>query len=104
MPVKLRAAKERHPSFSTEVLALFTELERMRQRGQKFEDRAHELARLLGLVPEWWTGNHVNDRSAEPYHPPGSGYVARADWFRCRETRIALLAAASQTDDKRTSR
>jgi hypothetical protein len=25
---------------------------------------------MLGLVSEWWTGNHVNDRSDEPCRPP----------------------------------
>ncbi len=65
----------------------------MPQRGQKFEGRSRALARLLGPVSAWWTGNHVNDRSAKPCHP--LGYVAREDWLRCREVRVALFAAAS---------
>jgi hypothetical protein len=89
MPVKLRAAKGRRPSFSGEVLALFVELER--KRTQAFTDGSRELARRLGLTAEWWTGNHVNDRSAEPCHPPSC--VAHQDWFRCRGVRNELLAA-----------
>jgi len=87
MPVKLRAAKERRPAFPAEALTLFVELER--KRAQAFTDDTREPARMLGLVSEWWTGNHVNDRSAEPSRPPS--YVAHHDWHRCREVRKALL-------------
>lgn len=92
MPVKLRAAKERRPTFSAEVLALFAALDRVpaqRQRNREFKDGERELARLLHLVAEWWTGNGVLDRSPEPCHPQGN--VARADWIRCRAIRRALL-------------
>jgi hypothetical protein len=68
MPAKLRTAKGRHPTFSAEALALFVELERKRTRA--FSDGSRELARMLGLTSEWWTGNHLNDRSAGPCHPP----------------------------------
>jgi hypothetical protein len=88
MPAKLRTAKGRQPSFTPEALALFVELERKRTRA--FSDGSRELARMLGLTSEWWTGNHVNDRSAEPCHPPG--YIAHADWFRCRQMRDEILA------------
>ena len=83
------------------MLALFAEIERMPQRGQQFKDRSRELARLLGLTSEWWTGNSVNDRSAEPCHP--EGHVAREDWFRCRDVRDALLVAVAKVSDKPTS-
>jgi hypothetical protein len=73
-------------------LELFADLER--KRAQAFSDDTRALARMLGLVSEWWTGNHVNDRSAESHHPPGC--VARDDWFRCRRVREALLVAARE--------
>jgi hypothetical protein len=79
--------------FSPEVLTLFVRLERMSQSSRKFKDGSRELAHMLGLVDEWWTCQHVNDRSSEPCHPPG--YIAYDDWFTCREYRTALLAAAS---------
>jgi hypothetical protein len=94
MPVKYRSAKQRRPSFSAEALALFTELEaeqaRHRHR-QDFRDKAYELARLLSLTPEWWTGNCVTDRSRAPCHPPE--YVAHQDWIRVRAVRERLLTA-----------
>jgi hypothetical protein len=96
MPVKLRAAKERRRSFSAEALALFIELERTPQHSRKFKDGSRELARLLGLTAEWWTMNHVNDRSRAPCHPPG--YIAREDWIKVRAVREALLAAARLED------
>jgi hypothetical protein len=94
MPVKLRAAKERHPSFSAEALELFVMLERMPQGSQRFKDGSRKLACMLDLTDEWWTGNHVSDRSRAPCHPPG--HVAREDWFRCRAVRTTLLAATGE--------
>ena len=91
MPVKLRKAKGRQPVFTPEALALFVELERNPRRGRPFTDGSHDLARMLGLVSEFWSGNCVNDRSAAPCHPPE--YVAYHDWFRCRQVRNELLAA-----------
>jgi hypothetical protein len=93
MPVKARAAKDRRPSFSAEALALFAELERTPQGSRRFQEGSRELARLLDLVNEFWTGNHVNDRSPTPCHPPD--YIAFRDWHTCRRVRQALLAAAS---------
>jgi hypothetical protein len=91
VPVKRRVAKGRHPQFSAEVLALFLKLER--KGGHAFTDGTRELARLLGLIPEWWTGNHVNDRGPHPCRPPS--YIANADFERCRAVREALLAAVA---------
>jgi hypothetical protein len=95
MPVKARIAKRRRPSINREAVALFVRLEGMTpQCGRDFERGSHQLARELGLVPEWWTGNHVNDRSRGPCHPPHC--VAHGDWHTCREVREALLASANQ--------
>jgi len=94
MPVKSRIAKGRRPSFSAEALALFVKLEGMCQRGQDFEESSHQLARMLGLTAEWWTGNSVLDRSEGPCHPPWC--VAHEDWHVCRAVREQLLAAPNQ--------
>jgi hypothetical protein len=77
-----------------EAIALFLEIERIPKQRRAFSDGSRRLARLLGLVPEWWTGNHVNDRSAQPYHRPE--YAAYQDWHRCRAVREALLEAAGK--------
>jgi hypothetical protein len=80
------------PSFSPEAIRLFAELEtapaRHRQR-REFRDREHQLARLLGLTSEFWTGNSVLDRSKAPCHP--EGYITNDDWRTCRSVRKALL-------------
>jgi hypothetical protein len=85
----------RHPLIFNEALALFVELEQTprRQRdSQAFKNGDHELARLLGLIPEWWTTNSVLDRSKRPPWPPH--LVAYADWHRCRAVREELLKMA----------
>jgi hypothetical protein len=97
MPVKLRVAKERRPLFSAEALVLFVELERMPRHSrdsQEFKDKSKRLAGLLGLTSEWWTINHVHDRSRAPRHPPWC--VAYTDWHRVRRVREALLAAGAE--------
>jgi hypothetical protein len=84
----------RNRPFSNQTLTLFAELERTPRRNrnaQVFKDKERELARMLNLVSEWWTGNSVLDDSSAPVHP--EGYVARADWHRVRQIREALLAA-----------
>ena len=92
MPAKLRAAKERRPSFSAETLALFVELEHARRRrGEDFEAKERELMRLLGLDPPWLCGNSVLDRSRGPCWPPS--VAAHANWHEVRAVRKALLAA-----------
>jgi hypothetical protein len=93
VPVKAREAKERRPQFGAEVLQLFLALETTpprRRKSQTFKDGERELARRLGLVSEWWTGNSVVDRGPKPCRPPG--YIAQ-DWHRCRAIREQLLAA-----------
>jgi hypothetical protein len=81
------------------ILTLFVELEGMSDRDPKFKAGSRRLAELLGLTDEWWSGQHVNDASAGPCHPPG--YVAHGDWYTCRRVRDALLAAAGS--QKQTS-
>jgi hypothetical protein len=84
----------RRATRTSEALALFRELEATppRRRGQAYEDKAHELARKLGLVAEWWTCNSVLDRGG-PCHQEGGGYIANDDHRRCRAVRNELLAA-----------
>jgi hypothetical protein len=85
--------------FSAEVLKLFAELEAVpsrRRNGAAFKDRAHQLARQLGLTAEWWTGNSVTDTSARSIHP--EEYVAYANWHRCRAVRKELLRATAGAD------
>jgi hypothetical protein len=85
---------QRGPSFTSEILALFAELEAMRsQDSQKFKDGSEQLARLLGLHDEWFFCRaHVNDRSREcPY--PGPQYAAYTAWHEVRAMRMMLLTA-----------
>lgn len=101
MPVKLRVPKDRRPSFAPAALALFAELDRVparRRHGQDFKDKGHELARLLGLVDEYWTINSVLDRSTEPHHP--AWCVAYRDWHHCRTVRRELLQAVKPSNWK----
>jgi hypothetical protein len=84
--------RDRLGFLSPESLALFAKLDGMEDRdSEEFRQRSHDLARLLGLVAEWWTINSVLDRSDGPHHP--ASYLAHADWHRCREVRTALLQA-----------
>jgi hypothetical protein len=93
MPAKVRAAKERRPLFSAEVLQLFLELEHMgpRQNTEAFKAGSKRLAGLLNLSSEWWATCDVHDRSARPCWPPGN--YAYGAWHRCRAMRRQLLAA-----------
>ena len=76
-----------------QALALFAELEHApHQEGRAFEDKAHQLARLLDLTAEWWSGCSVLDRSDGPVHGSPE-YIEHHDWHRCREVRRDLLAA-----------
>jgi hypothetical protein len=87
--------RSQNPLITDEALRLFAELERTprRQRDSKaFKAREHELMRLLGLVPEYWTMCSVLDRSEGPCHPPG--YIRNDHWHKVRGIRVALLEAA----------
>jgi hypothetical protein len=46
-------AQRRAAKVSPDALALFVKLESMEQRSPEFKEGSHELARVLGLVPEW---------------------------------------------------
>jgi hypothetical protein len=93
VPIKQRAGKELRAQFRREALELFVELEGMRgQHRQEFKDKSKRLARLLGLTREFWGGNSVLDRDRRPCWPPS--LVAHHDWYRVREVREQLLAAA----------
>jgi hypothetical protein len=98
MPVKVRIAKDRRPSFSRETLALFVELERTSPRRRKtteFIAKSKRLAGLLGLSAEWWTMQHVEDDNR---FRPQPGLIAHADWLTVRRVRAQLLAAAGLGD------
>jgi hypothetical protein len=94
VPVKQRVAKGQRPFFSAEAVALFAELERAPGGDLPFSEESRKLAGLLGLLSQWWTGNHVNGRRELPIHPPG--YVAHADFWRVYEVRQQLLAVCAQ--------
>lgn len=96
MPTKQkpRSRTWRQGRIPPEAIALFVELEHCSQRGPKFNAKARELARMLGLVSEWWSGQSVLDRSPAPCHPPG--HIARDDFYRCRVVRQQLLTAIRQ--------
>jgi hypothetical protein len=87
----------RRLTFSGEVLALFAALEcepKRRQNNREFQDKSKSLAQLLDLNAEWWTMNHVHDRSRGPCHPPWC--VAHHDWHKVRAVREMLLEAATK--------
>jgi hypothetical protein len=69
---------------TSEALTLFAELEHATQPD---EDKAHQLARLLNLVPEWWSGCSVLDRSDGPVHGSPE-YVEHRDWQRTAEVHV----------------
>jgi hypothetical protein len=79
------------------ALELFIQIEATPQqkRGPKvYNDMEHELAKLLGLVPEWWNGNSVCDDSDAPCWPPH--LTAYQNWYKVRAVRNALLEAAAK--------
>jgi hypothetical protein len=78
---------------------LFVKLEAvpMHQREtDEFKAGARRLARLLGLIDEFWSANSVLDRSASPCHPPPQ--IAWHHWHGCRAVREVLLEAAAAAD------
>jgi hypothetical protein len=89
------ARPSRHPLITDEALQLFMQIEAMpkRKRGPKvYNDLEHKLAKLLGLLLEWWNGNSVCDDSDAPCWPPG--LVAYENWFKVRRVREKLLEMA----------
>src|SRR5262249_41837646 len=86
------SAMELSDEIDREALALFLELERAPLRAKPYSDDTRRLAQLLGLMDEWWRGQHVNDRSERPCHRPH--LVAHGDWHRCRAVREVLLEMA----------
>ena len=76
MPTKRkpRSRTWRQARITPEALALFIELECLPQDSEAFKEGSRRLARMLGLISEWWTCNHVHDRSRKPCHPVG--YIA----------------------------
>jgi hypothetical protein len=91
---RTRISRQQHAPFSAEALRLFAELERDRPHPKVYNDREHELARLLNLVGEWWGGNSVCDNADGPDCPP---HLARyQNWFKVRRVREALLEAAAK--------
>jgi hypothetical protein len=94
MPAKQRVPKARRV-FRREVLELFAELDSTRGGSKSFQrGKSEELASLLDLDGEWWTGNHVNDRSRPPPYQPWR--CAYHDWHTCRAWRKELLEAAAE--------
>jgi hypothetical protein len=78
--------------FPPQALELFIEIENTPQheRGARvYNDKERALARLLGLVPEWWGGNSVCDDADKPPWPPH--LAAYQDWHKVRAVRKALL-------------
>jgi hypothetical protein len=80
-------------TFSQEAIELFAELD---AQPKPADAAVHRLARLLGLVPQYWTVNSPLDKSSAPVHP--HGYQAHSDWVRCRQVRNELLAAIAAQD------
>jgi hypothetical protein len=94
--------RSRRGTITAEALELFLELEAAPQvsRGrQDWKDKSKRLAGLLGLSPEWWMVQHVNDRSSGPCHPPHM--CAHEAWHRVRAVRQALLEAAKEGEEAR---
>jgi hypothetical protein len=100
-PRRPNAEALQRPPFRQEVLALFCELEALRDGGvrrddHKFRERSYELARMLGLEAAWWTVDDVHDRGGPPNAP-----VARENWKRCRAVRFDLLRAVEELNDEK---
>ena len=95
--IPIEGLPSRPPTFPPQALELFLEIEATprHQRGPKvYNDKEHQLARLLGLTAEWWGGNSVCDDAGAPPWPPG--LAAYQDWFKIRRVREGLLAAAER--------
>jgi hypothetical protein len=93
MPTKRYPLNRRRHGITGEALALFAELEAGPEENRKsFSDGAHQLARALGLISEFWGGCTPLDRSASPCWPDSC--VSYWDWHACRAMRERLLKEA----------
>jgi hypothetical protein len=93
MPAKLRAAKDRRPVFTAEVIALFLEIERTPGGHMPYTRQSRRLAELLHLTTEWCSSCHVNDVSTWSHYP--AGHLTDIAFWKVREVRNALLAVAA---------
>jgi hypothetical protein len=76
-----------------EAVELFVKLERgPAKEREAFSDGSHELARMLDLTIEWWTGNTPCDRSPRPHM--SEAYASHWDWHECRRVREELMREA----------
>jgi hypothetical protein len=80
-----------------EAVELFAHLDQL-GGDPAFTDGARQLARVLGLMSEFWTGNTPLDKSRVPCHPEGR--VAFDAWHTCRRKREQLLAAVAAQKKK----
>ena len=84
--------------FTREVVELFLELERDPKGYLTYSEKSYRLATLLGLENEWWSSNHVNDRTRVcPWVSPS--FVGHAAFHRCRKIREELLAICEERGD-----
>jgi hypothetical protein len=83
--------------FTSEAVELFLEIERTPGGYRPHTDDSRRLAGLLGLVPQWLKGAHVNDPSRSSGYPPG--HLTDVAFWKVRKVRKALLAAASVPAD-----
>ena len=99
MPTKRVPRYREHVGrISPEAVRLFAKLEATPKRLRKskeFRDDEHELAILLGLDDEWWSGAFcvVDARDRNPFQPWLCGH---AYWAKCRAVREQLLAMCVQ--------
>jgi hypothetical protein len=88
------------PKITLETLRLFADLERRGdRRSQDYRDEERALMRLLDLVPQWWSGCSVLDKSSGPIHS-SPDYAEHGDWHRVRAARNALLPSLAEYDQR----
>jgi hypothetical protein len=93
-------SRPRVPSFTPEILALFTELEntstpRHWRKRQEYMRKSQRLAGLLGLSDAWWMGLRVEKINEQR---PREGLAAYEWWPTVRRVRRELLAALEQRE------
>jgi hypothetical protein len=94
--------RHRRPTFTTEVVELFLELEQTpprRRKSEEFIAKSKRLAGLLGLSTEWWAMQCVEggNNKFRPYKP----LAAHDYWLTVQRVRAALLEATGLQDVKR---